>query len=80
MEIKKGDWVSVKDEGLEMMAKFAPKDSNPQNIGIVNDVLDNGELEIWFPIGDDKMSEHSQASIYMKSQCTKIKKPNWIKD
>lgn len=71
-KIKVGDKVRVMDQGLLMLQKFAPPGSKPNNEGIVAEILEDGELEINFPIGDDDPEEHSQASIYPANICVKI--------
>jgi len=68
----KGDKVRVMDPGLLMLQQFAPPGAQPNNEGTVYDVLEDGALEIWFPIGDDDPDEHSQASIYSADICKKI--------
>jgi hypothetical protein len=70
--LKVGDKVRVMDQGLLMLQKFAPPGAKPNNEGIVHEILEDGELEIWFPIGDDDPEKHSQASIYPANICHKI--------
>lgn len=79
-KLQAGDWVSINDVGLNMLMKFKPADAKPINIGKVVSIADGGYAEIEFPIGDDKMSEHSQISFYHLSDCTKIDKPDYINE
>lgn len=71
-ELKVGDKVRVMDQGLLMLQKFAPKGANPNNEGVISEVLEDGDLMIEFPIGDDDPKEHSQVAPYPASICHKI--------
>ena len=71
-----GDIVEVMDPGLLALQKFAPKGARPNNIGIIQEVMDDGDLLIAFPIGDAPMSEHSQVAPYPPSM---IQKRSYIK-
>lgn len=71
-DIKAGDKVRVMDAGLLMLQKFAPPGAKPNNEGIVAEILEDGDLEINFPIGNDDPEKHSQASIYPANICVKI--------
>lgn len=71
-KLKVGDKVRVMDQGLLMLQNFAPPGAKPNNEGVVHEIMEDGHLEIWFPIGDDDPEEHSQASIYPESICVKI--------
>lgn len=72
---KVGDKVEVLDPALlqlyELMKRFNP-DAKPGNIGFVSQIMDDGELLIEFPIGDDPMEEHSQVAPYPPSIVRKI--------
>ncbi len=62
------------DQGLIMLQKFAPPGAKPNNEGRVSEILEDGDLLIEFPIGDDDIEEHSQVAPYPASICHKIKK------
>ena len=64
---KIGDPVQVIDPGLEVLQKFAPPGSFPNNFGQVAAILEYGHIEVWFPIGGDLTYKHSQASIYTRN-------------
>jgi len=63
-EFKVGDPVQVIDPGLEMLQKFAPPGSFPNNFGQVAAITEDGDVEVWFPISGDLTYKHSQASLY----------------
>jgi hypothetical protein len=67
-----GDKVRVMDDGLLMLQKFAPPGAKPNNEGIVSEIMEDGDLMIEFPIGDDDPEEHSQVAPYPASLCVKI--------
>lgn len=71
-ELKVGDKVRVMDQGLIMLQRFAPLGSKPNNEGVVAEILEDGMVEINFPIGDDDPEEHSQAAPYPANICQKI--------
>lgn len=71
-EIRVGDKVKVMDQGLLMLQKFAPSGAKPNNEGVVEEIIEDGDLLIHFPIGDDDPEKPSQASIYPASICIKI--------
>lgn len=77
-EIKIGDTVMVLDAGLLMLQRFAPKGSNPNNIGIVESI-DEDLIIVNFPIGKEKISKHSQAAPYPFRDVRKIETPEWLK-
>lgn len=52
-ELKVGDQVRVMDQGLLILQQFAPKGAKPINEGVVSEILEDGDLMIEFPIGDD---------------------------
>ena len=66
-ELQIGDWVKVMDRGLLMLQQFAPKGAKPNNEGRISE-FNNGYAIIEFPIGNDKMSKHSQAAPYPVNQ------------
>lgn len=68
-EIKVGDKVRVMDKGLLMLQQFAPKGAKPNNEGVVSEILEDGDLLIEFPIGNDPIEKHSQAAPYPASIC-----------
>lgn len=68
-----GEKVRVMDQGLLMLQKFAPPGAKPNNEGVVSEILEDGDLLIEFPIGDDDPEEHSQVAPYPASVCVKIK-------
>jgi hypothetical protein len=70
--LKIGDKVRVIDQGLIMLQQFAPKGAKPNNEGFVKEIMEDGDLLIEFPIGDDPMEEHSQVAPYSASICMKI--------
>lgn len=71
-ELKVGDKVRVMDQGLLMLQQFAPKGAKPNNEGVVSEIMEDGDLLIEFPIGDDDPKEHSQVAPYPASICKKI--------
>ena len=72
MDLKIGDKVKVNDPGLLMLMTFAPKGAKPINVGFITAIRKDGYAEIEFPIGDDPIEEHSQASMYPLKMLTKI--------
>lgn len=72
-----GDKVSVTDEGLKMLRKMMP-DQGPNHHGIVQEVMNNGDILVAFPIGDDPMGEHSQVAPYPESQVNHISDKEWM--
>lgn len=75
--IKKGDWVRVYDPGLLMLQRFDPPGSRPNNEARVYRFDDDGTVEVAFPLGDDPIEVHSQASLYQPHELTVIEKPAW---
>ena len=71
-ELKVGDKVRVMDQGLLMLQKFAPPGAKPNNEGVVSEILEDGYLEIEFPIGNDDPKKHSQVAPYPADICHKI--------
>lgn len=71
-DLKVGDKVAVMDQGLLMLQKFAPPGAKPNNHGKVAEILEDGNILIEFPIGDDDPEEHSQAAFYPADQCRKL--------
>lgn len=71
-KFKIGDKVRVMDQGLIMLQKFAPPGAKPNNEGVVSEILEDGDLLIDFPIGNDDPKEHSQAAPYSANICIKI--------
>jgi len=67
MEFQIGDKVEVLDPGLLMLQKFAPPGAKPNNHGVVKEFMDDGDVLIEFPIGDDDPEEHSQVAPYPKN-------------
>ena len=67
-----GDKVRVMDEGLIMLQKFAPPGAKPNNEGVVNEILEDGDVMVEFPIGGDDPDEHSQVAPYPVEICIKI--------
>ena len=72
-QLKIGDKVRVMDAGLIMLQQFAPKGVKPNNEGVVSEILEDGDLVIEFPIGNDDPQKHSQVAPYPASICVKIK-------
>jgi len=66
-QFKIGDRVEVLDGGLLMLQQFAPKGARPNNLGIIEEIYEDGEILIAFPIGDDPMEEHSQVVPYSRN-------------
>lgn len=60
MSIAAGDWVTVKEEH-DIPAIF--RDNKPTK-GRVHEVVRDDFVEIWVPIGDADVDEHSQAVPY----------------
>jgi hypothetical protein len=71
-QLKVGDKVRVMDQGLLILQKFAPPGSKPNNEGVVSEILEDGDLLIEFPIGDDDPKGHSQVAPYPATICHKI--------
>lgn len=71
-ELKVGDKVRVMDRGLLMLQKFAPHGSRPNNEGVISEIMEDGFVEVEFPIGDDDPKEHSQSAPYPANICQKI--------
>ena len=61
-ELNVGDPVMVIDLFLLRLAAIAGKP--PQNRGWVHEILDNGDILVEFPIGDEDPDEHSQIAPY----------------
>jgi hypothetical protein len=72
-KLKVGDKVRVMDPGLLMLQKFAPPGAKPNNEGVVSEIMEDGDLLIEFPIGDDDPKDHSQVAPYPANICVKIK-------
>lgn len=70
--LKVGDKVEVLDQGLLMLQKFAPPGAKPNNHGTVSELLEDGDVMIEFPIGDDDPEKHSQIAPYPASICRKL--------
>lgn len=68
-KLKIGDKVRVMDQGLLMMQKFAPPGSKPNNEGTVSDILEDGTIEVEFPL---EGQGHSQCAPYSPKICIKI--------
>ena len=62
-----GDKVLVLDEGLAMLRKIIGPNAKPNHHGVVNRIMDNGDILVAFPIGDDDPEEHSQVAPYPPS-------------
>lgn len=71
-ELKVGDKVRVNDPGLLMLQKFAPAGAKPNNEGVISEIMEDGYVEVEFPIGSDDPKEHSQVAPYPAAICTKI--------
>lgn len=71
-ELKVGDKVRVMDGGLLMLQKFAPPGAKPNNEGIISEIMEDGYVEVEFPIGDDNPNEHSQVAPYPANIVYKI--------
>ena len=61
---KIGDKVKVNDPGLAMLRRFMPQGFKPNHHGIVAEIIENGDILVEFPIGDDDPEEHSQVAPY----------------
>jgi hypothetical protein len=61
--LKVGDKVVVMDPGLLMLQKFAPKGAKPNNVGIVSEIWEDGDILVEFPL---KGKGHSQVAPYPK--------------
>lgn len=72
MKLQVGDKVRVMDQGLLMLQRFASPGAKPNNEGVVSEIMEDGDLLIEFPIGDDDPEEHSQVAPYPASICVKI--------
>lgn len=74
-KLKVGDKVRVNDPGLLMLQRFAPAGAKPNNEGVISEILEDGYVEVEFPIGNDDPKEHSQAAPYPAELCVKIQTP-----
>lgn len=63
-EFEIGDAVEVLDEGLAMLREFMGHRAKPNHHGTVKRIMDNGDILVEFPIGDDDPEEHSQVAPY----------------
>ncbi len=68
-KLKIGDNVRVMDKGLIMLQQFAPPGAKPNNEGIVSNILEDGMVEIEFPL---EGHNHSQAALYPMNIVHKI--------
>lgn len=76
-QLKKGDKVIVIDQGLMMLFSFMKQhdpNTKPNNQGWVDEILDDGDIMVKFPIGDDDPDEHSQVAPYPAGL---VRKQNW---
>lgn len=74
--MKKGDQVEVSDPGLIMLQRIIGKPQKgevPNNVGWVNEIMDDGDIMIEFPIGKDNPDEHSQIAPYSKNEIFETK-------
>lgn len=71
-KLKVGDKVRVMDQGLLILQKFAPPGAKPNNEGTVSEIMEEGYVEVEFPIGDDDPKKHSQVAPYPANICIKI--------
>lgn len=70
--LKVGDKVRVNDPGLLLLQRFAPIGVPPNNVGVISRIMEDGYVEVEFPIGDDDPKEHSQVAPYPAELCVKI--------
>lgn len=61
--MKAGDKVEVLDPCLAMLRSLMGKRAKPNNLGIVNRIMDNGDVLVEFPIGRGATA-HSQVAPY----------------
>lgn len=73
-----GDWVRVNDPGLLMLEQFAPPELKGRNVARVYDI-DGDDIHAVFPLGDDPIEVHSQASFYASHELVVTEKPDWYK-
>jgi hypothetical protein len=71
MRLKVGDKVMVIDPGLMALMRIMPPGTPPNNEGWVKEILDDGEIMVEFPIGDDDPEEHSQIAPYPANMVVK---------
>lgn len=71
-QLKVGDKVRVMDRGLLMLQQFAPPGAKQNNEGVISEIMEDGDLLIEFPIGDDDPKDHSQVAPYPSNICQKI--------
>lgn len=69
MELQIGDKVRIYDEGLAMLQALTG--GPPNNLGWVEEIYDDGDVLVKFPIGDDDPDEHSQVAPYPMEQVTR---------
>lgn len=72
-QLQVGDKVRVDDPGLIMLQRFAPPGAKPNNEGVVHEILEDGDIMVEFPIGNDDPNGHSQIAPYPVDLCVKIK-------
>lgn len=64
-KFKIGDKVRVIDQGLMMLARFAPPGARPNNEGVISEIMEDGYYGVEFPLeGED----HSQLAPYPEKQ------------
>jgi len=76
-ELQVGDKVRVLDPGLAQLRsvmKMVGEDPGPNNLGWVAEFMDDGDILVKFPIGDDDPGEHSQVAPYPRN---KVHKYDW---
>lgn len=76
-EFQIGDKVAVIDQGLQMLynlMKSMGENPKPNNLGWVDGILDDGDIMVKFPIGDDGTNGYYQVAPYPRKQ---VIKHNW---
>jgi len=63
--MKIGDKVEVLDPGLAMLRRLMGKRAKANNLGVVQEIMDNGDVLVAFPIGKGDEA-HSQIAPYPK--------------
>lgn len=76
MKLKIGQPVMVFDEGLALLRRIMGPTAKPNHHGWVHEILDNGNIMVEFPIGDDNPNEHSQIAPY-ESELVVIREGKW---
>lgn len=70
-KFKIGDKVEVIDAGLLMLQRFAPKKSEPNNVGKIAEILEDGSILVEFKLSG---KDHSQVAPYPADMVRRLNK------